>query len=173
MGDQGQGRSVFHIIRAVVCAGRPPWSGSRSNGSNPRPGFNLTRAVDFVTPGKIQRQFGVHGAVPVKQQGEPFGLLSNRYHDKGALGQLVARASSKSDWTSLSANSERMVSSVEGLGDSKLNWIETPPGGWVDGDFQDVGESPEEHAYVIYVKVAREGNGIGIVSRPYSVLANQ
>jgi hypothetical protein len=87
---------------------------------------------------------------------------------------LFVLAGSKSDWTTLSANSEWLVSSVEGLGDSKLNCIiEMPRGGWVDGDFQDVGESPEEHAYVIYVKVAREGNGIRIVSRPYSVLANQ
>ena len=31
-----------------------------------------------------------------------------------------------------------------------------PPGGWVDGEFPDTGESPEEHAYVIYVKPSAE-----------------
>lgn len=92
---------------------------------------------------------------------------------KVPFGQLVARASSTSDWMSLSATSKQLVPPVGGFGDSKLDWIEMPPGGWVDGDFQDAGESPEEHAYAIYVKVAREGNGIRIVSRPYSALANQ
>jgi hypothetical protein len=89
------------------------------------------------------------------------------------VGELVARGSSTSDWMSLSATSKQPVPPAEGFGDTKFNWIEMPPGGWVDGDFQDVGESPEEHAYVIYVKVAREGNGIRIVSRPYSALTNK
>jgi hypothetical protein len=89
------------------------------------------------------------------------------------VGQLVARASSTSDWMSLSSTSEQRVRAVEKSKDSNLMWIEMPPGGWVDSEFQDVGESPEEHAFVIYVKVARDGNGIRIVSKPYPSLANQ
>lgn len=125
---------------------------------------------------------------PPQRSGNGSGLtvrfrLSNKgnqsvFYPTGAtarvpLGQLVARASSTSDWVSLSTTSKQSVSPVGGFGDSKLNWIEMPPGGWVDGDFQDAGESPEQHAYAIYVKVARKGNGIRIVSRPYSALANQ
>lgn len=91
----------------------------------------------------------------------------------GPMGQLVARVSSTSDWTSLSGTAEQRVSGLEGFGDSNLKWIEMPPGGWVDGEFQDVGKSTKEHAYEIYVKVARDGKGIRIVSQPYFSLANQ
>ena len=65
------------------------------------------------------------------------------------------------------------VPPAEGFGDTKLNWIEMPPGGWVDGEFQDVGRSTEEHAYEICVKVARDGKGIRIISQPYFSPANQ
>lgn len=85
----------------------------------------------------------------------------------GPMGQLVARVSSTSDWTSLSGTSEQRVSGLEGFGDSNLKWIEMPPGGWVVGEFQDVGKSTEEHAYEIYVRVARDGKEIRIISRPY------
>jgi len=91
----------------------------------------------------------------------------------GPMGQLVARASSRSDWMSLSGTSEQRASAVEGFRDSNLKWIEMPPGGWVDGEFQDVGKSTEEHAYEIYVKVVRDGKGIRIVSQPYFSPANQ
>ena len=56
--------------------------------------------------------------------------------------------------------------------DSNFTWIELPPGGWVDGEFHDPGESPEEHAYVMYVKPARDAKGIRIVSKSYPSLAN-
>jgi len=52
-------------------------------------------------------------------------------------------------------------------------WVEMPPGGWVDGEFHDPGESPGEHAYAIYVKPARDVSVIRIVSNSYPSLANQ
>jgi hypothetical protein len=84
------------------------------------------------------------------------------------IGQLVARALPSSNWITLSSTSQQQVAGVQELVDANLNWIEMPPGGWVDGEFHDTGESPEEHAYVIYVKPARVANGIGIVSKSYS-----
>jgi hypothetical protein len=47
-----------------------------------------------------------------------------------------------------------------------------PPGGWVDGEFQDAGESLEEHAYVIYVKPARNANASRVISNSYLSPAN-
>jgi hypothetical protein len=84
------------------------------------------------------------------------------------IGQLVARASPSSDWMSLSVTSQEPVVGVRELFDANLTWIEMLPGGWVDSKFHDTGDSPEEHAYVIYVKPARVANGIGIVSKSYS-----
>jgi hypothetical protein len=65
------------------------------------------------------------------------------------VGQLVARASSTSDWTNLSGASKQRVPAVEEFTNSNRRWTEMPPGGWVDDEFQGVGESPEQHAYVI------------------------
>jgi len=85
------------------------------------------------------------------------------------IGQLVARTSVSTKWMSLSSSaSKQRVPEAQEFTDSNLTWIEMPPGGWVDGEFFDAGESPEEHAYMIYVKPARNANGIRIVSKSYA-----
>ncbi len=88
------------------------------------------------------------------------------------IGQLVGRASPSSEWMTLSGTSKQLVPAVQEFMDSNLMWIEMPPGGWVDGEFYDAGESPGEHAYVIYVKPAREANGNRIISRSYTSSAD-
>jgi hypothetical protein len=88
------------------------------------------------------------------------------------LGQIVTRTSPSSEWINSTTTSKQPVSSVLGFMDTKLTWIEMPPGGWVDGEFQDLGESPGDHAYVIYVKPARDASGIRIISNSYRALAN-
>lgn len=65
------------------------------------------------------------------------------------VGQLVAHAYSTSDWLSRPSNSEQRVPAAKDFKNSNLRWIEMPPGGWVDGQYRDVGESQEQHAYVI------------------------
>jgi len=89
------------------------------------------------------------------------------------LGQIVGRTSASSEWINLSTTSKQQVSPVSGFTDANLTWIEMPPGGWVDGEFHDANESPGEHAYVIYVKPARDVSVIRIVSNSYPSLANQ
>ena len=88
------------------------------------------------------------------------------------VGQLVARTSPASDWTSLSSTSNERVAAVRNFTDQNLTWIEMPPSGWVDGEFPDTGKSPAEHAYAIYVKPRRDANGIRIVSNSYNSLPN-
>jgi len=88
------------------------------------------------------------------------------------IGQLVGRTSSSSEWMSLSGTSKQRVPAVRESMDSNLTWIEMPPGGWVDGEFYDAGESPGEHAYVIYVKPARDANGNRIITQSYTSSAN-
>jgi len=88
------------------------------------------------------------------------------------IGQLVGRISPSSEWMSLSGTSKQRVPAVEESMGSNLTWIEMPPGGWVDGEFHDGGESPEEHAYVIYVKLARDADVSRIISQPYTSSVN-
>jgi len=82
-------------------------------------------------------------------------------------GQLVARTSPSSEWTSLSGTLKQQLPSAREFVDSNLTWIEMPPGGWVEGEFSDPGESPDEHAYAIYVKPDGDAKGISIVSKSY------
>ena len=89
------------------------------------------------------------------------------------LGQIVARTHPSSEWISLTTASEVPVSAVPGFTETNLTWIEIPPGGWVDGEFHDPGESLVDHAYVIYVKPARHARGIRIVSNSYHSLVNK
>ena len=83
------------------------------------------------------------------------------------LGQIVTRTSPSSEWISPSTSSEQPVSAAPEFMDTNFTWIEMPPGGWVDGEFQDLGESPGERAYVIYVKPTRDARGIRIISTEY------
>src|SRR5258708_6865532 len=82
-------------------------------------------------------------------------------------GQVVARTSPSSEWMRLSGTWKQRLPAVQEFGNSNLMWIEMPPGGWVDGEFSDPGESPDEHAYAIYVKTDRDAKGIRIVSKSY------
>jgi len=88
------------------------------------------------------------------------------------LGQIFKRTSPSSDWISSTTTSEQPVSSVPEFRDTNLTWIEMPPGGWVDSEFQDLGEPPGERAYVIYVKPARGASSIRIISNSYRSLAH-
>jgi hypothetical protein len=89
------------------------------------------------------------------------------------LGQIVTRTSPSSEWTSPATVSEQPISAVPGFVDTNPTWIEMAPGGWVDGEFQDLGESPREYAYVIYVKLARDANSTRIISNSYHSLATR
>ncbi|MBZ5700644.1 MAG: hypothetical protein LAN84_02220 [Acidobacteriia bacterium] len=83
------------------------------------------------------------------------------------IGQIVGRTFPSSEWLTLPSISKQQVSAVQKFMDPNLSWIEMPPGGWVDGEFHDAGESLKEHAYAIYVKPARDAKGIRIVSKSY------
>jgi hypothetical protein len=91
---------------------------------------------------------------------------------RAPVGQLVERPSPSSDWMSIASTSKQRVPAVQEFTDSSFPWIEMPPGGWVDGKFHDPGESPEEHAFAIYVKPARDANGIRIISKSYAPPVN-
>src|SRR5258708_5882779 len=81
------------------------------------------------------------------------------------LGQIVTRTSPSSEWISPATVSKQPISAQD-------SWTRIPRGlRWVDGEFQDLGESPRDQAYVIYVKLARDANSIRIISNSYYSLA--
>jgi len=83
------------------------------------------------------------------------------------IGQIVTRASVSSEWMALFGSSKRMASAVPEFNDSNLTWIEMPPGGWVDGEFSDPGDSAGARAYSIFLKPDRTADKARILSQPY------
>ncbi len=99
------------------------------------------------------------------------GLASAEHVSLALSPKIVTRTSPSSEWISPATVSKQPISAVPGLVDTNPTWIEMPPGGWVDGEFQDLGESPRDQAYVIYVKLAPDANSIRIISNSYYSLA--
>ena len=83
------------------------------------------------------------------------------------VGQIVTRTSASPDWITRPATSEQQQSPGTEFIDRNLEWIEMPPGGWVDGEFSDSGKSGGDHAYAIFLKPDRNGDEVRIVSETY------
>ena len=84
------------------------------------------------------------------------------------LGQIVYRIAPQSDWKPLS-ESELSPSSRAQLNGRGVAWIEMPPGGWADGEYEDPGSPAGDHAIKLDVKVAADGKASPLLSRAYPV----
>jgi hypothetical protein len=87
------------------------------------------------------------------------------------IGQILTRVSPSSEWTLSSISQQQSPAGPESI-DRNLAWIEMPPGGWVDGEFSDRGESDRDHAFAIFLKPDRNGGEVRIVSQPYHFHSN-
>jgi hypothetical protein len=84
------------------------------------------------------------------------------------VGQIVYRIAPQSDWKPLS-EFELSPSSRAQLSGRGVAWIEMPPGGWADGEYEDPGSPAGDHAIKLDVKVAAGGKASPLLSRAYSV----
>jgi hypothetical protein len=87
------------------------------------------------------------------------------------LGHVVYRTTPKSEWIAVSWSATPAVPNVQESNDPNLAWIEMPPGGWVDGQFQDLGRPDGDHAYAIDLKPEPSAKIVGFVSLPYHLIA--
>ena len=55
---------------------------------------------------------------------------------------------------------------------SKVAWVEMPPGGWVDGIYDDPGSPGGDHAYQLDLRVATADNVVRFILQPYRVSPN-
>ncbi len=141
--------------------------------SNSGPAFAASVSLTLSRLEGPRERVGFSVRFRLSNRGKHSIFYPKRAGTNAPLGQIVARTSPTSEWISLSTAAKLQVSPVSGFTDANLTWIEMPPGGWVDGEFHDANESPGEHAYVIYVKPARDVSVIRIVSNSYPSLANQ
>jgi hypothetical protein len=80
------------------------------------------------------------------------------------------RTTGASEWTALPWSPKSTASSQPV--DQSLAWIEMPPGGWIDGQYQDPGWPGGDHAYVVELKSERNAKVVRMVSPPYHFTAN-
>jgi hypothetical protein len=87
------------------------------------------------------------------------------------LGQIVYRVAPQSDWKPLS-QAESSPFTLTPLNGRAVAWIEMPPGGWADGEYEDPGSPAGDHAFELEVKVATDGKVSPLLSRAYPVNTN-
>ena len=88
------------------------------------------------------------------------------------LGHIVYRVAPGSEWIALSRHEKRTSTSVQSSAQDGVAWAELPPGGWVNGVYDDPGLPGGDHAYEVDLKVANNDKVIRLVSQAYCVNAD-
>ena len=88
------------------------------------------------------------------------------------MGQLLYRIAPGSDWRPLSAPELSPTTPAQVNVRGHIAWVEMPPGGWADGEYEDPGSPAGEHAYELDLKLAADGNVSPLLSGAYTVSAN-
>jgi hypothetical protein len=88
------------------------------------------------------------------------------------IGRLVYRVAPGSEWVVLPWPNEPTSTLAPPNVEDKVDWVEMPPGGWVDGIYDDPGSPGGDHAYAVDLKVAINDNVVHFVSHAYRVSAN-
>jgi len=88
------------------------------------------------------------------------------------MGHIVYRIAHGSDWTPLSAPEPSPSTPAQPNVSGHIAWVEMPPGGWADGEYEDPGSPTGEHAYELDLKFAAAGKVSALLSHAYTVNAN-
>lgn len=88
------------------------------------------------------------------------------------MGQLLYRIAPGSDWRPLPARELSPSTPAQLNVRGHIAWVEMPPGGWADGEYEDPGFPVGEHAYELDLKVATDGKVSPLLSHAYPVSAN-
>jgi hypothetical protein len=88
------------------------------------------------------------------------------------VGQAVYRITGASEWMAFPLPSKTAASSAQESIDQNAHWIEIPPGGWIDGQFQDPGWPGGDHAYAVDLKAEPNANIVRLMSPPYHLPTN-
>lgn len=88
------------------------------------------------------------------------------------MGQIVYRIAPGTEWGPLMAPALSASTPDEQNVKDRLAWVEMPPGGWADGEYEDPGFPTGDHAIVLDVKGAIDGKVSPLFSRAYPVNSN-
>lgn len=84
------------------------------------------------------------------------------------MGHIVYRAAPGSEWIP----EKPTTAPSQTRGGSDTAWVEMPPGGWVDGMYEDPGLPAGDHAYELELKISTNDKVTGLFSQPYRLNAN-
>ncbi len=148
-GNQSQSPSNLHIDLSV--ARRLEWN---------RLGSNAAGGATYVVRFRLTNQGNQSIFYPVSAG-------TNR-----PMGQLLYRIAPGSDWRPLSAPEPSPSTPAQLNVRGHIAWVEMPPEGWADGEYEDPGSPVGEHAYELDLKVATDGKVSPLLSHAYPVNAN-
>jgi hypothetical protein len=80
------------------------------------------------------------------------------------VGQVLVRKESSSEWIKPSDASDAAASTQM---ETTFHWIEMPPSGCIDTEFEDQVELPGEHAYEVLLRANHNSVPTHVVSAPY------
>ncbi len=80
------------------------------------------------------------------------------------IGEILVRDATSSEWTDQSGVLGKQQPAVP---DSRVTWIEMPPGGWIDGEIEDRIGSPGYHVCAVFLELDRDGPIVRVTSAPY------
>jgi hypothetical protein len=88
------------------------------------------------------------------------------------IGHLVYRVAFGSDWQPISEPGLSPSEPAQTNAKGHIAWVEMPPGGWADGEYDDPGFPAGEHAYELDLKFAAGGKVSPLLSHAYTVNVN-
>ena len=85
------------------------------------------------------------------------------------IGRIVYRVAPQSDWKQLPESAPSPSTQAQLSGKGHVAWIQVPPGGWADGQYEDPGSPAGDHAFELEVKFTTDGEASPLLSRAYAV----
>lgn len=147
--NRAQWRSSVHIDLSVV-----------HKPKRDRPDSSLAAEGTYLVRFRLVN----HGNQPIFY---PVSSDTNR-----PIGEIVHRVGAQSEWKSLSG-SELSAPARPQLHGGSVTWIEMPPGGWLDGEYEDPGSPTGDHAYELVLKTGADSKLEPLLSRAYPINANR
>lgn len=171
--------AAFYLVVAIILfltnrVSKHPTDVGNLSQSASNPGIDLSVARKFE--GKNIGTNGAGGTYIVRfrltNQGNqpifyPVSSDTNR-----PIGHILYRVAPQPDWKPISESEPSASTRTRLNGGDHISWIEMPPGGWADGEYEDPGSPGGDHALELEVKVATDGKVSPLLSRPYSVNSN-
>lgn len=154
------------VASLLILANRMGHFGEPPNLNSSQPSMQKVTLV-LHPRGHVESQVGFIVLFRLSNMGNHSVFYPVRPDTNLPVGQIVTRTSPSSEWMTLPATSQQQASSRPTFIDRNLAWIEMPPGGWVDAEFSDPGESVGEHAYAVFLKPERSAAAVRITSQPY------